>query len=94
MITRIVRLPIDPEKMDEFMSIFERIKNEINDQPGCRSLRIFKQQDDSGALFTYSTWDNESDLHNYRNSELFKSTWPAVKLLFTEKAQAWTLSEL
>ncbi|NNF01966.1 MAG: antibiotic biosynthesis monooxygenase [Bacteroidia bacterium] len=94
MITRIVRLPIDPEHLSDFLKIFEQIQNEIGSQPGCINLELFADVRKSGQVFTKSEWEDEEALNNYRNSELFKSTWPEVKKLFTDRAQAWTLSKL
>lgn len=44
-------------------------------------------------MFTLSHWESEENLEQYRQSELFKSTWAKTKVLFREKAQAWTLEE-
>ena len=40
--------------------------------------------------FTYSIWDNEEALNNYRHSELFKNTWAKTKILFDGKPEAWS----
>ena len=36
-------------------------------------------------FFTYSYWETELDVENYRNSELFINVWSSTKLFFKEK---------
>jgi heme-degrading monooxygenase HmoA len=42
-------------------------------------------------LFTLSIWDDETALEAYRQSELFQTTWAKTKVLFAEKAEAWSV---
>ena len=39
----------------------------------------------------YLDASTEEDLEKYRKSELFKGVWAKTKILFAEKAEAWTL---
>jgi len=43
---------------------------------------------------THSQWESETDLNNYRNSELFKTTWAKTKVLFSEKPLAFSVESL
>ena len=43
---------------------------------------------------TYSHWENEQALENYRLSETFGTIWPKIKLWFAEKPEAWTVNEV
>ena len=43
-------------------------------------------------FFTYSYWNSENDLNEYRNSELFAKVWAETKPMFAEKAQAWSVA--
>jgi heme-degrading monooxygenase HmoA len=43
------------------------------------------------VLFTFSIWDSEAALENYRQSDLFRDTWAKTKALFAEKAEAWSM---
>ena len=38
------------------------------------------------TFFTYSRWENDSDLENYRTSYLFKNIWATTKPMFRSKA--------
>jgi heme-degrading monooxygenase HmoA len=40
---------------------------------------------------TYSIWDSEEALNNYRDSELFGELWPKIKPWFAAKAEAWSV---
>jgi heme-degrading monooxygenase HmoA len=43
---------------------------------------------------TYSLWESTDALEAYRQSELFRTTWSATKLLFAERAVAFSMERL
>jgi hypothetical protein len=91
MIDRLVKMTFKPEHTPEFIRIFEGSKDEIAAFPGCLSLRLMRDKQRNNIYFTYSIWESENDLEAYRNSALFADTWSRTKVLFQEKAEAWTL---
>jgi heme-degrading monooxygenase HmoA len=91
MIIRIVKMSFAPEKTDEFLRIFDSSKQQIRSFEGCRHLELLNDADQKNIFFTYSYWESENDLNNYRNSPLFKGVWAGTKLLFNEKPEAWSL---
>ena len=42
-------------------------------------------------LKKYLIHDDEISLENYKNSALFKSIWPNIKVWFDAKPEAWSL---
>ena len=94
MITRIVRLSIRPEEETHFMSLFTAVSKDIRNFPGCRHLELMRDPDDSGVYFTLSKWTSAEHLEEYRKSPLFKNTWNKVKPLFSEAAQAYSMTEI
>jgi len=94
MITRIVMLNFQPDKVDEFLEIFSQNKQVLAKNDGCIRLEIFKSTNDTDTYVTISNWQSEEHLEMYRQSELFKDIWSKVKPLFNNKAQAWTLNTL
>lgn len=87
---RIVKLTLKPSHVDDFLNHFETVKTSINDFPGCLGMQLLQDKKGGNILFTYSKWETEQDLENYRNSALFKSIWPTVKNWFEAKAEAWS----
>ncbi|MFN0274778.1 MAG: putative quinol monooxygenase [Chitinophagales bacterium] len=73
------------------MSIFASAKNKISSFRGCRGVELLEDTLHSNTFFTISLWDDLGALEDYRNSELFKATWIETKILFAEKAEAWSL---
>lgn len=71
--------------------VFEHSKDRIRAFPGCRHMELLRQIGQPNVLFTLSIWDNEAALEAYRQSELFQTTWARTKILFAEKAEAWSL---
>jgi quinol monooxygenase YgiN len=80
-------------EVENFLKVFNDSKDKIRNFEGCLQLKLLKHKD-SAILFTYSQWENEFALENYRNSELFISTWKKTKILFEKKAEAWTVDEI
>lgn len=71
--------------------VFEHSKDRIRAFPGCRHMELLREKNKPNVLFTLSFWDDEAALEAYRQSELFKTTWAKTKVLFAEKAEAWTV---
>lgn len=94
MINRIVKMTFREEELDSFLEVFEASKDKIRNFPGVKHLELLQDVKQKNVLFTYSLWESEDDLENYRHSELFKKTWAKTKPLFSEKAQAWSTKSL
>ncbi|MFM7078651.1 MAG: putative quinol monooxygenase [Bacteroidota bacterium] len=92
MITRIVKLEIDPANADVFRAHFDEVCVEIRNFPGCLGLELLHDLHSNGIFFTWSRWSNEASFETYRQSQLFNATWQKVKPLFVNKAQAWSLA--
>ncbi|NRB84455.1 MAG: antibiotic biosynthesis monooxygenase [Winogradskyella sp.] len=94
MLVRIVKMSFDPLKIAEFLANFEANKKKIRGFQGCNFLELYRDQNNTNIFFTYSYWDSENDLNNYRHSELFKSVWAKTKPLFNDKPEAWSVNKL
>ena len=94
MIIRIVKLSFHAEYISNFKTIFEENKQKIVSQKGCNRLEMLKDIKDVNVIFTYSCWDSEDDLNNYRNSEVFKDVWSKSKILFNKKPEAWSTKKI
>jgi len=94
MLIRIVRLPVHPDKLEEFLEYFNQSKKRIRSFEGCSQLKLLCDHKEKNILYTYSAWKSENHLEKYLHSELFKSTWKQVRPLFFEKPGAWSLHDL
>ena len=91
MITRIVKLEFQTERTKDFLEFFDLVKFKVNEFPGCKGMQLYRDKKNESIVFTFSIWENEEALENYRNSETFSAIWPKIKVWFAEKPQAWTL---
>jgi len=91
MINRIVRMSFEPEKVTDFLLLFNEVKNKIANSEGCEGLTLLRDSAEPNVLFTYSYWNNEASLNKYRFSPFFKDTWARTKALFNDKPMAWSL---
>ena len=94
MIVRIVKMSFHEDKISNFLENFEAIKEKIRNVPGNRLLELYQDKIDKTIFFTYSYWETEQDLENYRNSELFFEIWTDTKKLFNNKPEAWSVDKL
>ena len=89
-IQRIVKMTFELDKRDDFQRFFTDIKEQITAQPGCESVKLLRDQEDSGVFFTYSVWKDQAAIDAYRQTELFGKVWPTVKAWFAAKPEAWS----
>jgi (4S)-4-hydroxy-5-phosphonooxypentane-2,3-dione isomerase len=92
MITRIVKMTLDPDKVKAFEQHFDQYQLHIRNFPGNQFLKLYQDIHQPHVFFTYSFWNSEDDLNQYRNSELFAKVWAETKPMFAEKAQAWSVA--
>lgn len=90
-IRRIVKMIFQPERVRDFLEIFDESKRDIRRFPGNAGLQLLRATAEPNILFTLSDWESEAALENYRASELFAATWEKTKALFSEKAAAWSV---
>ena len=93
MFVRIVKMSFQSEKIEEFLTNFNSKKEFIRNSPGCNLLELYRDKTNSDIFFTYSYWETEQDLENYRNSDLFKGVWAQTKVLFNDKPLAWSVDK-
>ena len=83
------------EEVDNFKQLFEERKEKIRNFPGCQHLELLQGVPDNQSIFfTYSYWESEADLNNYRHSDLFAETWKLTKQMFSQKAEAISTQKL
>ncbi len=93
MIIRIVKMTFAPEKVNDFLEIFNTSKLLIRNFKGCSHLELLNDINQPNIFFTYSYWQEESNLNNYRDSELFAGVWAKTKILFNAKPEAWSVTQ-
>jgi (4S)-4-hydroxy-5-phosphonooxypentane-2,3-dione isomerase len=94
MFVRIVKMSFHSKFIPDFLKMFDEKKSFIKKSEGCLLLELYQDKSNPGTFFTYSHWENERDLENYRNSELFIETWKQTKTYFNDKPQAWSVNKL
>ena len=94
MLIRIVKLSFEKGNIDTFLENFNINKKNIRNFKGCRLLQLLRDKNNPNIYFSYSYWESEEHLENYRNSELFKSVWKKTKVLFNNKPEAWSVDTI
>ena len=94
MFVRIVKMSFHEEKIPDFLENFELMKDKIRNAPGNQFLELYQDKHNKSIFFTYSYWESETHLNNYRNSELFDGVWTFTKKLFNAKPEAWSVDKL
>jgi heme-degrading monooxygenase HmoA len=91
---RVVRMTFRSEEIPTFLENFEANKVLIRNFPGCSHLELWQDENQKNIFITYSHWESETALNQYRDSQLFKSVWGFTKTLFSEKPQAWSTKKI
>ncbi|UPQ78515.1 antibiotic biosynthesis monooxygenase [Flavobacterium azooxidireducens] len=94
MFVRIVKMSFHEENIPKFLENFELMKEKIRNAEGNRLLELYQDKQNPEIFFTYSYWETEADLENYRNSELFYDVWQFTKKLFNDKPEAWSVDKM
>lgn len=94
MISRIVKMTFQEDRVDDFLENFHNHKDQIRNFPGCEQLKLLRDVNDPRIFFTYSWWQEATDLENYRQSDLFQGVWAFTKTLFAAKPEAWSTNEI
>jgi heme-degrading monooxygenase HmoA len=94
MFVRIVKMSFHQENIPKFLANFESIKDKIRASEGNRFLELYQDKNNPCIFFTYSYWETEEDLENYRCSALFDEVWTFTKQLFNDKPEAWSVDKL
>lgn len=91
MLTRIVRMTFHPERVPEFLELFQNSADQIRQMPGCRFLELWQDVNHPAVYCTHSHWESEQHLNAYRQSVLFGKVWPATKALFAAPPLAFSV---
>lgn len=94
MIKRIVKMEFHHDKVDDFKLIFKENWKLIAGFKGCSHVELLQDNLHPNVFFTFSIWENEEALEDYRQSELFNGVWSRTKVLFNNKPQAWSLNQI
>lgn len=94
MLVRIVKMSFEAGKVPEFLDNFNIHKKKIRSFQGCTLLELYRDKSESNIFFTYSYWETENDLNNYRHSDFFKSVWSETKTMFSKKPEAWSVDKV
>ena len=94
MIIRIVKMVFRDDEVEAFKQLFEERKNLIRNFEGCAHLELWQDKTHPSTFFTYSWWDSEEHLNNYRTSHFFDDTWSLTKQKFAAKPEAWSVGSV
>jgi autoinducer 2-degrading protein len=87
-------MEFEADKVPQFLTLFEKVKATIANFEGCTHVEVWQQANNPCVLFTYSHWENQNALDNYRHSDFFQRTWKITKALFTAKPIAWSVNKI
>lgn len=90
MLIRFVRMTFQEDRLTDFLFIFDASKAQIRAFPGCRYLELIRDLDQPNVRMTHSRWESPEALEAYRQSDLFRTTWAATKVLFADKPMAFS----
>lgn len=90
---RIVKMIFKEESIPAFREMFDAVQPKINAFEGCEGVSLLQDINHPEIILTYSHWENEAALNNYRQSALFEKTWAQTKTYFNGKPEAWSVEK-
>ena len=84
-------MEFQPAHAGDFLEHFRGVAPRIRAFPGVRRLELHRDAAQPNVFYTYSIWEGEKDLENYRESELFKTAWRQAKSWFSDKPSAFSM---
>lgn len=94
MLVRVVKMIFREDAVEAFQQLFESRKELIRTFEGCNHLELWRDKTNKNIFFTYSLWQSEEALNNYRQSHFFDDTWFQTKQLFAGKPEAWSVQQM
>ncbi len=91
MIIRLVKLTFVPEFAEQFYHIYREKEPRIAGWPGCLGVKLLQDKQQPVVFFTWSVWESEQQLNDYRHSAFFQETWAVVKKEFAAPPEARNL---
>jgi len=86
-------MTFQPDKVEAFRQNFDANKVHIRASEGCQHLELWQDLEKPTVFCTYSIWESENALNNYRSSALFERVWAATKAWFSDKPQAFSVQK-
>jgi len=82
------------EEVDNFLNAFKSVEHHIRNFNGCKGLQLLQQTDDPLPFSLIACGIQKKAYITTVFSELFKNTWAKTRILFADKPEAWSLSEV
>jgi heme-degrading monooxygenase HmoA len=90
-IARVIIIKAPEEKFKEAEQIWkEDCAPLMRRQKGCRAEKFMRSLDHPDLYISYSEWDSQEDIDNYRNSEDHKKIRTESRALQGSRAVVWT----
>jgi len=87
-VIRIVKMTFNPERIDEFLKLFDEKSGRIRSFKGCQSLDLIRDTSSENVMTTISVWASEEALAVYRRSDVFNETWTVARSMFADRPEA------
>ena len=87
-VIRIVRMTFHPDRVPEFLQMFDERSHRIRSFEGCERLDLVRDIYFPNVMTTISVWASEEALSIYRKSNVFNETWAMTKKMFSDRPEA------
>jgi quinol monooxygenase YgiN len=80
-ITSILEFTFHPKRIDEAISLFEKVMPRVVEFDGCASAVVARDRDDPNTLFVIATWDSFERHEEYQEWRLADGRLPELEQL-------------
>ena len=89
MFVRIVKMSLHSKFIADFQTMFDEKKSKIRATAGCQLLELYQDKNNPEIFFTYSYWNNESDLENLIEPEQWRTYTSKRRFCQKIKCSIW-----
>lgn len=94
MILRIVKMEVDPHKLEIFNLFMKNLSEEKTKLEGCVHHDFFCDKKYINVYYSYTIWENVTFLKKYKKTPLFKEVVKTLKSLCMDEPYAWTVENI
>lgn len=76
-----------------FKQTLKDYQKALKEQKGCMHLDMFSDKKEKDIFYSYTIWDNDTNLKKYRKSALYKELSGKILPLCDKEPKAWTVDE-
>jgi quinol monooxygenase YgiN len=83
-----------PGKESELATLLQHALPHFQQEPGCQSYALLRDQEDTARFLSYEAWDNEAALQAHMKAPTLSTLMPTLETLLAEPMEQIKLTQM